>query len=147
MRFSVLGIAIVIMLFVNACVPIKRISGYVPLDMEVEQLIIGKTNKREVISKLGDPLIREPKLLSSLIYIQQEFETKAFLKPRVNERIVVELVFDENEVLSAINFLDEKAANDITFDKNKISSKGRKLGFWQQMFGNIGNFSSEQFLN
>jgi outer membrane protein assembly factor BamE (lipoprotein component of BamABCDE complex) len=74
-------------------------------------------------------------------------ETNGFLAPKIDKRVVVNLVFDENAQLSKIKYYDLTDGAEVDFDSNIVLSDGRKLTFWQQMFGNIGNFSSEQFLN
>ena len=138
---------VILVLFVASCAPIKRVSGYAPLENELAQLKIGSFTKDEVIKKLGEPLNPNYKQINSWIYIQQELETNGFLAPKIDKRVVVNLVFDENAQLSKIKYYDLTDGAEVDFDSNIVLSDGRKLTFWQQMFGNIGNFSSEQFLN
>ena len=131
---------------VSSCAPIKKISGYVPLTTEIQKLVVGESTKEEIILKLGEPLVWEDHSSATLVYLQQEFETKAFFKPRVKNRVIVELIFDENSILKKVKYLDYSSANMVRMEKNIVKSTGRQLTFWQQMFGNIGNFSSEQFI-
>ena len=147
MRLLLASIACFMLTFINACTPIKEVSGYVPLEVQLQKLIVGKSLKRDVIEIIGEPLVRTKSQNNSLIYIQQEFETNSFFRREIKRRLVVELVFDNNSVLSEIRHLDQDSANSFVHDKTTVVAQGRKLSFWEQMFGNIGNFSSERFLN
>lgn len=130
-----------------ACAPISRISGYVPPEAEISQLVIGSSTKKEVITRLGEPLSNRDSSTNFLIYVQKKVEVIAFLRPQIDDRKVLKLSFDDGSILSRIDFYDYDAVATKTFkaDQKTVVSDGRKLTFWQQMFGNIGNFSSEQF--
>ena len=132
---------------VNAsCAPISRISGYVPTEIEISQLQIGSSTKEDVVRQIGEPLNYNYSSTKFLFYVQKKVETIAFLRPRVTERKVIKLTFNKRSILSRIDFADEVDSRVFESEQNIVVSEGRKLTFWQQMFGNIGNFSSEQFL-
>ena len=111
--------------------------------------MIGSSSKKEVITKLGEPLSNEGSPTNFLIYVQKKVEVVAFLEPRIDERNVLKLSFDDRAILSRIDFYEyDKVANKkFEADQKIVVAEGRKLTFWQQMFGNIGNFSSEQFFD
>ena len=129
------------------CAPIIQVSGYVPLKAEIELLKIGFSTRVDVLKILGEPLNYSEDSSDSMLYVQQKVETIAFLKPRVSERTIVKLTFDESNTLSKIEKFTGAEANSFELEKQIVISQGRKLTFWQQMFGNISNFSSEQFLD
>ena len=132
-----------------ACAPISRISGYVPPEAEISQLVIGSSTKEEVIKKLGEPLSNKGSPKNFLIYVQKKVEVVAFFSPQIDDRKVLKLSFDDRAILSRVDFYnyDEVASKTFKADQKIVVSEGRKLTFWQQMFGNIGNFSSEQFFD
>jgi outer membrane protein assembly factor BamE (lipoprotein component of BamABCDE complex) len=129
----------------SSCSPVSRISGYVPSEIEISDLRIGSSTKEDAIMKLGEPLTDGSPSANFLLYVQKRVEIIAFLRPRIDDRKVVKLTFDDRSILSGIDFYDEVADKVFESDKKIVVSEGRKLTFWQQMFGNIGNFSSEQF--
>ena len=129
-----------------ACTPIKTVSGYVPLSADIEELRVGASSKKEVLDRLGEPLSFNHGQSDFLLYVQQEVETLAFFRPRVSERKVVKLTFDDFAILSDVDYYSGSDLKPFRLEKKITESEGRKLTFWQQMFGNIGNFSSEQFL-
>ena len=131
----------------TSCAPIARISGYVPTKVEISQLRIGSSTREDVVRQIGEPLNYNYSSPNALFYVQKRVESIAFLRPRVTERKVIKLTFDKRSILSQIDFADEVDSQVFQSEQNIVVSEGRKLTFWQQMFGNIGNFSSEQFLD
>ena len=144
MKFRSLITCILFSLLVFSCAPITKVSGYVPMQMELEQLRVGSSTKQEVLKKLGEPLNYEGDPSGTLLFVQQKVETLAFLRPRVSERAVIKLTFNDNDILSSVEKSSSINNEPFKIEEQFVVSKGRKLSFWQQMFGNIGNFSAEQ---
>ncbi len=134
-------------LMVGGCAPIVQVSGYVPLKAEIERLRVGVSTRADVLQSLGEPLNYREDSANSMLFVQQKVETVAFLKPRVSERKIVKLTFDKTSILTKVEQFAGADAKPFEMEKKIVVSKGRKLTFWQQMFGNISNFSSEQFLD
>ena len=146
MRYILLMSCTLIALLNLACTPIKTVSGYVPLSADIEELRVGASSKKEVLDRLGEPLSFNQEESDFLLYVQQEVETLAFFRPRVTERKVVKLTFDDFAILSDVDYSGVSDSKPLQLEKKITESEGRKLTFWQQIFGNFGNFSSEQFL-
>ena len=147
MKLALLLSYVLICFTTISCAPITKVSGYVPLQKELQQLRVGVSKKQEIIDILGEPLNYNGDSVDSLIYIQQKVEAKAFLRPRVRERTIIKLSFNDAKILSNIEKSTEVDTKPLTIDNEIVVSEGRKLTFFQQMFGNIGNFSSEQFFD
>ena len=133
-------------LFLASCSSIRQVGGFVPFENEIHQVKVGVDTKSSVIKLLGEPLNASSDG-SSWTYIQQETQTFAFLKPKVVSRTVLDLTFDKNNILREKRIYGIKDSNEIDFKREVIVTEGRKLTFWQQIFGNVGNFSGEQFIN
>ena len=134
-------------LIAGGCAPIVQVSGYVPLKAEIERLRVGVSTRADVLQSLGEPLNYREDSANSILFVQQKVETVAFLKPRVSERKIVKLSFDKASTLAKVEQFAGADAKSFEMEKEIVVSTGRKLSFWQQMFGNISNFSSEQFLD
>ena len=78
------------------------------------------------------------------IYFSQKIEKIAFFAPRLNERTVLLLKFKNNKLINKESFT-QKDSKIIDISTKKVISGGRKLTVLQQIFGNIGNFSSQSF--
>ena len=74
MKFFVVLSIILIGLTSVACAPITKVSGFVPIQKEVDQLKIGFSTKEEVLNILGEPLNFSQNPSDSLLYVQQKFE-------------------------------------------------------------------------
>ena len=138
---------VLLALLLGGCSTINKTSGYMPSDEQVSRLVVGETTADQVRKGLGDPfsLTSEPQL--TWIYLKQKSETFAFLKPRITERQVLSVSFDDTLFVKEIRFYDQDDYTNLQFSREVVASEGRKITFWQQMFGNLGNFSSEQFFD
>ena len=100
-----------------------------------------------VLKLIGEPINRETAHLNSWLYAQQRTKTFAFFKPEVIERQILNLTFDQNDFLVKIESYDINDGKAIDPSSKRVVTEGRKLSFWQQISGNIGNLSGEQFIN
>ena len=80
----------------SSCSPISRISGYVPPEAEISQLLIGFSTKQDVIKRLGEPLSNKESSKNFLIYVQKKVEVLAFFKPQITDRKILKLSFITN---------------------------------------------------
>ena len=117
-----------------------------PIKTEIDQLIVGSTTMKEAIKILGEPLSTSKSSPNVILYVQQRAETLAFFKPRVSERAVLKLTFDQNDILASTSSRKDVDALPMNLEQQIVVSEGREITLWQQLFGNIGNFSAEQFL-
>lgn len=131
----------------SSCATIDKVSGYMPSSAQISSLVVGEMKVDEVRKRLGDPSFTsaEPKL--TWIYIRQKSETFAFFRPKISERQVLSVSFDGDSILRDIRRYNQDDDAPLEFSKEVVASEGRKITFWQQIFGNIGNFSSEQFFD
>ena len=146
MRLNLLLVSALLALVTMGCTPITKVSGYVPPEEDIEALVEGISSKQEIIQLLGEPLSHKTNS-NTILYIRQKVETLAFLKPQVTDRAVLRLSFDKKNILLSKEYSTTLLQNPLVIEKKFVASEGRQLTFWEQMFGNIGNFSSEQFLN
>ena len=84
----------------------------------------------------------DDKLAETWIYFSQKIEKVAFFKPKLSSRKVILLSF-KNSILINKETFTQKDSKIIEISTKKVISGGRKLTILQQIFGNIGNFSSQ----
>jgi outer membrane protein assembly factor BamE (lipoprotein component of BamABCDE complex) len=131
----------------NGCASINEISGFMPPKTDIDKLKIGVHDKKSVTNIIGEPLNKNSNHLNSWVYAQQKSETLAFFEPKVKERKILDLTFDKKNILSHIDKYEIRDGKKIEPAKKQVVTEGRRLTFWQQMFGNVGNLSGEQFIN
>ena len=133
-----------VFLFFIACTPINQVKGYLPVDLKTDIFQKKKTSKEEVLFTIGEPVIKNYDD-SEWIYFKESVEKFAFFNPKVEERDIFVFHFDNNNNLSKINKYDLKDKNVLNIEKSFVKTEGKKISFLEQMLGNLGNFSPNQF--
>ena len=130
--------------FVIGCSKLVEQNG-VPINNEMfQKLIIGSSTKNQVKKNLGKPLIIDDQNEETWIYFSQKIEKIAFFAPKLTDRTVMLLKFKNNRLINKESFTQQDSKI-IDISTKKVISGGRKLTILQQIFGNIGNFSSQNF--
>ena len=137
---------VILSLFFTPCGCSKIIEqNGVPTNDEIfEKLSIGKSTKSQVKKILGEPLMIDDQLVETWIYISQKIEKVAFFEPKLSSREVILLSF-KNSILIKKETFSKRDSKIIEISTKKVISGGRKLTVLQQIFGNIGNFSAQNF--
>ena len=135
-----------ISLLFSSCTPINQVKGYLPNDLKIDISQSKMLSKTDVLINIGEPVIKNYDD-SEWIYYKQNVEKFAFFKPKVKERNIFVFQFDINDNLIIINEYDLKDEKIVKIDKDFIKTEGKKISFFDQMLGNLGNFSSEQFFD
>ena len=126
------------------CSKIVEQNG-VPINDEIfQKLNIGKSTKSQVKKIIGDPLMIDNKFEETWIYFSQKIEKVAFFEPKLSSRKVILLSFKNSTLIKKETFSQEDSKI-FEISTKKVVSGGRKLTVLQQIFGNIGNFSSQNF--
>ena len=130
--------------FVIGCSKLVEQNG-VPINNEMfQKLIIDSSTKNQVKKNLGEPLIIDDHNEETWIYFSQKIEKIAFFAPKLTDRTVMLLKFKNNRLINKESFTQQDSKI-IDISTKKVISGGRKLTILQQIFGNIGNFSSQNF--
>ena len=142
-RRAIKAILLVSALHLFGCSKIIEFNGFNPGVDILAKLEKGITRKSTVKALLGDPPAVQGANGNTWIYFSQETEKLAFLEPKVVSRSVTLLIFSNNKKLETIESYTIKDSRIIDINTNKVISGGRKLTTLQQIFGNIGNFSTQ----
>ena len=126
------------------CSKIVEQNGVPTNDEIFEKLSIGKSTKSQVKKILGEPLMIDDQLVETWIYFSQKIEKVAFFEPKLSSREVILLSF-KNSILIKKETFSKRDSKIIEISTKKVISGGRKLTVLQQIFGNIGNFSAQNF--
>ena len=133
-------------LFAAACSPIETNHGYLPVSADVEALASGADSKQTVLESFGEPTSRGLEGDSSWYYISYTVRKLAFLAPKITDREILAISFGANGRVSAVNRYGLEHGQVINLNSRETVTGGRELTFFEQMLGNIGNFSAESFL-
>jgi len=133
-------------IFAAGCSPIVTNHGYLPVSADVEALAAGTDTKQSVVARFGEPTSRGLEGDNSWYYISYTVRKLAFLAPKVADREILAISFDANDRVSAVNHYGLEHGQVINLNTRETVTGGRELTFFEQMLGNIGNFSAESFL-
>ncbi len=126
-----------------ACTPIVAQRGRVIEAEDVQALKVNQTREPEVKLRLGTPSMTSMFADShTWYYVSEITETKAFFRPRIMERQVYVLRFDNDGLLTAMNELQARDGQPIHFAKEETPTAGEELTVVQQLIGNVGKFNN-----
>ena len=140
-----LGGAALLSLVLLACEPVRHTHGYAPRDSQLAEVKIGADGKAEVASKIGRPTTLGTFDQNEWYYITRSTVSRAFLEPRVVSQEVVVVAFDEEGKASEVERYGLEDGRVVNLVTRTTPTRGKRLTFLQQLLGNIGRFSAEQF--
>ena len=117
--------------------------GYLMDEEIIEEIIPGVDNRSSVAAALGTPTVRATFDEDTWFYITQTKENFAFFRPETTDQQVVIIAFNEFGDVDDVSRLDLEDTIEVKPNDNKTPTRGKELGFWEQIFSNIGRFSSD----
>ena len=126
------------------CVPKVDVHGYVPVAAEVASIKAGDSQET-VLARLGEPTSRGLEGTNAWYYISSKVRSVAFFAPREFEREIVAVTFSGTQV-AMVEHYGLEDGRVINLNRNVTEADGRRLTFFEQLLGNVGNFSAETFI-
>jgi outer membrane protein assembly factor BamE (lipoprotein component of BamABCDE complex) len=124
------------------CMGIRDHRGYI-LDQELTaNLQIGVDNKDSVIKTLGRPSFVGQFDQNDWYYFSRDTKTSPFRAARVTEQDVLHVRFDAAGNVSSVGKTGEETVVAINPVNDRTPTLGRKRGFFDELFGNIGVLNS-----
>jgi outer membrane protein assembly factor BamE (lipoprotein component of BamABCDE complex) len=125
-----------------ACSPTLVIQGYVPDEETLAGVEQGVDTKDAVVTKLGSPSTIATFDDDTWIYVNKRSEVFAFFEPTVLSQNVVTINFGPEERVEEIRRFTLEDGRLIDPIMRKTSTQGRELGLLEQLFGNVGRFTT-----
>ena len=126
----------------SGCVGFNEHRGYVVDDELTQAVQIGVDNKESVTKSLGRPTFTGQFNENDWYYLAQDTKTVPFRSAKVLDQELLHIQFDAAGNVAAINRGDESSIVSINPVGDKTPTMGRKRSFFDELFGNIGVFSS-----
>ena len=115
-------------------------TGNMPSDDKIEQIKVGQTQS-EVLDLLGSPSSVASLDENEWVYMSSTLRKVAFFTPKIVDRDVLTIKFNQQGKVSKISRLDETDGAKITPDSDETRSGGHNPGFFKKYFGGVGTFS------
>ena len=123
---------------VSACAPLRSHQGYVVDADLVNSVQPGVDNRQSVLATLGQPSFASQFSQGDWFYIARDSRNYSFNSPRVREQLTLQISFDAQGNVAAIRRSGIEQVASISPMRKATPTLGRKRGFFQDLFGNIG---------
>lgn len=128
----------------GGCAPRQDLRGAV-LDEERLQSVSPGRTQAQIAQLLGTPTAVSTfsERNNTWYYISKETETLAFFREKTVDQKVVAIDFDPQGRVSEVRRFGLEDGRPIEPVAGATPSKGRELGFLEQLFGNLGRFNTD----
>ena len=123
------------------CTPKVETHGYVLSENRIEEVEPGIHTRADVAELLGSPSNVATFNDTTWYYISKRVETFAFFKPKVLDQQVVMVKFEDSGFVKDVVRYDLADGQVIEPVPRETVTRGKELGFFEQLFGNIGRFT------
>ncbi len=127
---------------VGGCAGIRDHRGAVIDEELVSAVQVGVDNKASVEKTLGRPTLVSQYTPNDWYYVSRDTTTAAFRAPRVSKQTVLHVSFDQAGNVTAVRRTGKELVASIDPVNAQTATLGRKKGFFEEIFGNIGTVGS-----
>ena len=139
------ALLLTVVIAATACTPKVEVHGFIPDDELVKQIKADQHDRTYVEELLGSPSSIANFKGETWYYITRRTETLAFFEPEVKDQRVLAISFDLGtgtvKEIGTFNLADGRP---IQFVERETPTLGKQLGFFEQLFGNVGRFSGSR---
>ena len=133
----------VLALALGACEQTVQVRGNIPDGEMISKINPGVHTRIDITSLLGSPSTVSTFQDSKWYYIGQKTTQFAFFEPEVLERKVLVISFDEAGYVADTRTYGLEDGKIIDPVERITPTEGRELSFIQQLFGNLGRFTTD----
>lgn len=135
-RLAVLGLGLA--MAAAACTPLRSHQGYVVDTDLVNAIQPGVDNRQSVLQTLGTPTITSQFNGGDWYYVARDSRNLGFNLPHPVSQITLQISFDPAGNVTAIRRSGVDQVADISPYGKTTPTLGKKRGFFEDLFGNIG---------
>jgi outer membrane protein assembly factor BamE (lipoprotein component of BamABCDE complex) len=143
---SGLILAATLVLALPGCAAMETRNGYLPREELIADIKPGVQTQEDVQRILGSPSSTASfeERRNVWYYISNRMERVAFFAPEIVEQDVLAIEFDDDGKVKDVRRYDLEDSREIDLVERQTPTRGRELGFLEQLFGNIGRFAPSQ---
>lgn len=121
-----------------ACSPSIDRRGFIPDETNQVALQQGVDTKSTVLTRYGSPSTIATFDDRAWYYISYTKERRTYHKPITTQRSVIEVKFDDKDVVSGVRTYNLADGRRVQYSDRKTPTRGRELSVIEQIFGNVG---------
>jgi len=137
-RLMLVAGAAALMAGLGGCARIRTHQGYLVDKLVVDSVAPGVDNKASVEGALGRPSFASQFGQEEWYYVSRDMRQLAFKQPRPVDQTILRVSFDAAGNVAKVDRIGMEQVAKIDPEGDKTRTLGRKRGFLQEMFGNIG---------
>ncbi|MFY9287642.1 MAG: outer membrane protein assembly factor BamE [Alphaproteobacteria bacterium] len=128
---------IALLMLLGACEPTIANRGNILEPEKLQDITVGTSTREEVASRLGSPTLISTFDDKIWYYAGRQTEQYSFFDPEVLEQQAVEIKFDDQGTVVALNKLDLSEAHDIDPVARRTPTYGNDDTLIRQLLGNL----------
>src|SRR6185503_10850154 len=128
---------------ITGCAATRDFHGYVPdqaLPTDVQPAV---DTRSTVLARLGTPSTTSIFDDNLWVYMSSTRELLTFYYPKVVQREIVAIQFDDDDVVSDVLVYDVNDGRTVSYNSRVTPTRGRELGILEQLFGTIGSLRNQ----
>jgi outer membrane protein assembly factor BamE (lipoprotein component of BamABCDE complex) len=137
-----IALAMVLALGASACSRVRTHQGFIIDTQLVDAIQPGVDNRDSVEKTLGRPTFAAQFSQGDWYYVQRESKQLAFADPKPVSQLVVRVRFDQAGNVAAVDKAGLDRISKIRPSGDKTPTLGKNRGFFEELFGNIGQVGS-----
>lgn len=143
LKLAVVAVALVT---TSACETKYRSHGYLPPEEELQQIVPGVDTRSTVEDVVGVPNASGVLSNSGYYYIQSEVRHFAWQRPKVTDRQIVAITFDQAGVVDNVVTYGLEDGQVVPLSRRVTRTSDGDISFIRKLFGNIGGINVGEFL-
>lgn len=122
----------------SACAPVRSHQGYVIDKQLVDAIQPGVDNRESVLQTLGRPTLTSQFNDGEWYYVSRDSTNLGFQTPKARDQQTLRIRFDAKGNVVAVDRTGAEMIASVDPYGKTTPTLGRKRGFFQDLFGNIG---------
>jgi len=124
----------------GACTPTQATRGNMVEDFRIAEIVPGTSTRTSVLQSLGSPTTEAPFDENVWYYIGQKTEKTGIFDPKVVDKKIVVVAFNQEGIVESINKVDADQI-DVPHVRRKTPTSGNEITVMEQLLGNVGRFN------
>ncbi|SHK77209.1 Beta-barrel assembly machine subunit BamE [Roseovarius marisflavi] len=141
------AMALCCLIVMTACSATYKNHGYVPLDEDLQNLVVGVDTRATVDDSVGPPSLSGMLGDGNYYYVRSRVREYGMFRPEVVERQVLAISFNGDNTIANIERFGLEDGNIVPLSRRVTDSSVLSNGFLRQLLGNITNINPLEGLN
>lgn len=139
--------AVAACLALAACAPVYRNHGYVPPELDLQQIVVGETTVDQLPDLIGRPTAQGLLTGSGWFYVGSRWKHFGAAQPEEVNREVVAISFTQGGVVSNVERFGLEQGRVVTLSRRVTDTGITEISLIGQLLGNLGNFQAGDIID